>query len=280
MIIAALAILGLILGSFVNALVWRFHEQAELAENGPKKGKPTKTELSMLKGRSMCSNCHHELAVKDLVPLFSWLWLKGKCRYCHKRIMDSPLIELILPLLFIISYLAWSQPLTGGGLYLFSFWLIFLTGFMTLAAYDLRWYLLPNRIVFPLIGIALLQLAGQIILYGSGLQEVIGIVASVSISSGIFYALYVFSQGRWIGGGDVKLGIVLGILLANPLQAMLMLFIASLLGTLVALPQLLTGKAGRTSKIPFGPYLMAATFIVVLYGQQVIDGYYSLLGLA
>src|ERR1700712_4728549 len=102
-----LVVLGLIFGSFVNAFVWRLHERESLLQ---KKRKPTKkqlSELSILHGRSMCVHCHHELAAKDLVPLFSWLWLRGKCRYCHKPIQDSPLIEAVLPVLFIVSYLAW-----------------------------------------------------------------------------------------------------------------------------------------------------------------------------
>lgn len=280
MIIAVLTVTGLVLGSFVNALVWRFHEQAKLAESGHKKGKPTQAELSMLRGRSMCSNCHHELAVKDLVPLFSWLWLRGKCRYCRQSIQDSPWIEAVLPILFVISYLTWPIELQGEGLYLFGFWLVFLVGFMALTSYDLRWYLLPNRIVFPLMGLAGLQVIGQLIWFEGDSRLLADTALGVLIASGIFYGLYILSKGNWIGGGDVKLGVVLGVLAGAALPAMLVLFIASLLGTLVALPQLISGKAGRASKIPFGPYLMAATFIVVLYGDWLIDAYYGLFGLA
>lgn len=285
MIIVILAALGLILGSFVNAMVWRFHEQAELRENAAKKPKTDKDaltlqQLSMVKGRSMCSNCHHELAVKDLVPLFSWLWLQGRCRYCHQKIQDSPLIEVILPVLFVVSYLTWPDALSEVGLYQFVFWLIFLTGFMALAAYDLRWFLLPDRIVFPLIGLAILELVGRFIFYDATWGTLGGAVLGVLVSSGLFYVLYVVSQGGWIGGGDVKLGIIIGILVGSAVPAMLMLFIASTLGTLVALPQLISGKAGRASKLPFGPYLLLATFIVVLYGERIINGYLNLVGLS
>lgn len=280
MIILILAVFGLILGSFVNALVWRFHKQAELIEKGHKKGQPTAEQLSMVKGRSMCSHCHHELAVKDLIPLFSWLWLRGRCRYCKVKIEDSPLIELTLPVLFVVSYLAWPHSFSGVGLYLFCFWLVFLVGFMALAAYDLRWYLLPDRIVFPLVGLALVQIIGQVAFFGGGWAVITGAIWGVLIASGIFYVLNLVSKGEWIGGGDVKLGIVLGLLVGGPLNAMLVLFIASLLGTLVALPLMITGKAGRTSRLPFGPYLLAATFIVVLWGSWLIDTYNGFLGLS
>ena len=280
MIIVVLVAFGLILGSFVNALVWRFHEQAGLAETGHKKGKPTKAELSMVKGRSMCSKCHHELAPKDLVPLFSWVWLRGKCRYCRKPIEDSPLLEAGLPILFVVSYLSWPLAMHGEGLFTFVAWLVFLVGFVALAAYDLRWYLLPNRIVFPLIVLAVAQVICQIVLFDASPKILIDAAWGVVIASGIFYVLYQISDGSWIGGGDVKLGIVLGILAGGAFNAMLLLFIASLVGTLVALPQVLRGKSGKATKIPFGPYLLLGAFIVVLYGDRMVTAYYNMFGLA
>lgn len=278
MIIIYLVAIGLILGSFVNALVWRFHAQAELAEKGHKKGQPTAEELSMVKGRSMCSKCHHELAPKDLVPLFSWLYLRGKCRYCKKPIEDTPLVELLLPVFFAASYIFWPVELSGLGLYQFIFWLIFLVGFAALTIYDLRWFLLPDRIVFPLIGLAGLQLIGHLVFFDGGLDVALDALWGVLIASGVFYILHTVSNGRWIGGGDVTLGIIIGVLVGGPVAAMLVLFIASLLGTIVALPAIITRKAGRSTQIPFGPYLMAATVIVVLWGDGLVDAYMKLLG--
>lgn len=286
MIIAYLVVAGLILGSFVNALVWRFHEQAELreklakAKKGSAKAKSQLTlkQLSMTHGRSMCSNCHHELAPKDLIPLFSWLLLRGRCRYCHQKIQDSPLIEALLPVFFVISYLAWPQPLNGVGLYDFGFWLVFVTAFMALAAYDIRWYLLPDRLVFPLQGLAIAEFVGRFVFYNNAQpfnwNTLANTAGAIAVASGIFYALYIISNGGWIGGGDVKLGVVLGLLVGTPVKAMLMLFVASLLGLLAAVPGLAGSKSqGLRTKIPFGPFLIAATFVVVLWGQPVIDWY-------
>src|SRR5665213_2769212 len=96
MIIALLALLGLVFGSFVNALVWRLHEQEVLLEKRKKPSKKQLEKLSILNGRSMCPHCKHELAIKDLVPLFSWIALKGKCRYCGKPISwQYPVVELL-----------------------------------------------------------------------------------------------------------------------------------------------------------------------------------------
>ncbi|HEX7368051.1 MAG TPA: prepilin peptidase, partial [Candidatus Saccharimonadales bacterium] len=147
MIIVVLTVLGLIFGSFVNALVWRLHEQEG-------KSKKSRQQYSILNGHSMCPNCHHELAAKDLVPVLSWLWLRGKCRYCRKPISwQYPAVELMTGLLFVGSYLWWPLSLQGVGLFQFVVWLGFIVGFMALAVYDLRWFTLPNRIVYPLIAL-------------------------------------------------------------------------------------------------------------------------------
>jgi prepilin signal peptidase PulO-like enzyme (type II secretory pathway) len=270
-----LAMVGLTFGSFVNALVWRLHKQAELKKQKGKKRKKTREaelqKLSILRGRSMCPACHHELAAKDLVPVFSWVWLRGKCRYCGHKIEDSPLVEAITALLFAISYLFWPSELHGLGLMQFCFWLAFLVGFVALAVYDLRWLLLPDKIIFPLVGLAIAELLVSLIFFDAGLQALWASVWGVLIASGIFFVLYQISDGSWIGGGDVKLGLILGILVGGPLNSLLLLFVASLLGTLVSLPLLTTGKAGRKTLIPFGPFLIAAAIIVGLFGGHFTD---------
>jgi len=104
MIVVVLVVLGLCLGSFVNALVWRIHEQDRLTGKKKKPHKKQLDRLSILHGRSMCPDCHHELKPKDLVPLFSWLSLHGKCRYCHKPISwQYPVVELLTAGLFVFS---------------------------------------------------------------------------------------------------------------------------------------------------------------------------------
>jgi prepilin signal peptidase PulO-like enzyme (type II secretory pathway) len=285
MTIIVLAALGLILGSFVNALVWRLHAQDEVREElaalDDGKGKKPKSDkkarelkaklrkLSMSKGRSMCSKCGHELAPKDLVPLFSWLSLRGKCRYCHKPIEDSPFVEAILPLLFIISYVFWPADLSGYGLLSFGLWLVFLTGFAALSAYDIRWFLLPDRIVWPLVGLAALQVLLHATVFDGGLDVLWTAAWGVAIASGVFLILYIIAERlgkEWIGFGDVKLGLALGLLVGGPLEAILLLYIASLAGLLVSLPLMARHRLKRSSLIPFGPFLMLACIIVTLAG--------------
>jgi leader peptidase (prepilin peptidase)/N-methyltransferase len=273
MLIAALAVLGLIFGSFVNAFVWRLHEQEELRD---RKKKPTKAQLdtfSILKGRSMCPDCRHELAAKDLVPLFSWLSLKGRCRYCGKPISwQYPAVEASTAVLFAVSYLFWPVDISGIGLFQFIVWLGFIVAFMALAVYDLRWYLLPNRIVYPLIVVAALETV-IVAISGKDIGLLIQPLLGALVLSGTFWLLFQVSAGRWIGGGDVKLAVVLGLLAATPLKALLVLFFSSVIGTICSIPILLRGKKALKAQVPFGPFLLAATVVVVLFGQQIIDWY-------
>jgi len=284
MVIIGLIVLGMILGSFVNALVWRLHAQDEIRdrlEGGEERKKPTAKQaqklraelrdLSMLHGRSMCSKCHHPLAPQDLVPFFSWLFLGGKCRYCRQPIEDPPIIELVMPPLFVLAYLVWPLPFHGYGLLSFVFWLCFTVAFVALAVYDFRWFLLPDKIVWPMIGLALLQVILHAAVYGGGWTVIGQAVWGVAVDSGIFFVLYQVSKGAWIGFGDVKLGIALGLLAGGILPALLLMFLASLLGTLGSVPLLLSKKLHRKTLIPFGPFLLAAGMIIVLFGTRLTD---------
>ncbi len=270
MIICILVVLGLCFGSFVNALVWRIHKQAQ-------NKKSQQDKYSVLTGRSMCTDCGHMLAWYDLIPVFSWLGLGGKCRYCHRHISwQYPLVELITAGLFILSYLYWPLGFTGLYIAMFIMWLVFVVGFMALAVYDLRWMLLPDRIVYPLQGFAVIYVLTKFVASGGDLDVLLGAVMGVVFSSGIFYILYQVSQGKWIGGGDVKLGVVLGLVLGGAFEAILMLFIASMLGSLIGIPLLLAKKTKLQSKLPFGPLLLIATFVVFLFGASMISWYKQL----
>jgi len=277
MIIVLLGLVGIIFGSFVNALVWRLHEQEELAGKKGEAAAERRRALSISRGRSMCPHCGHELAAKDLVPVLSWVSLRGKCRYCRQPISwQYPLVELVTGALFAVSYAAWPLELQKVGLFELVLWLVFVVGFVALAVYDLRWFLLPDKIVLPLTLLAALQTVVVALWLGNWTLLWQPLVAA-GIIFGLFWLLYQASKGAWIGGGDVKLGIVLGLLVGTPLRAFLVIFFASLLGTLVSIPLLAQGKKGLKVHIPFGPYLLAATVLIVLYGTHIVAWYENLL---
>lgn len=274
MIIVLLLVFGLCLGSFVNALVWRLHEQA----NEVDKQKPSKKylkDLSISKGRSMCPDCHHTLSAMDLVPVLSWLSLKGKCRYCHKPVPPQyPLVELATMALFLVSYVFWPYTLTGGlHTVFFGLWLALVVGLMALLIYDLKWYLLPDRIVFPLGAIGLAMAAIRIFDSSHPTKTALNEVLAVAVGGGIFYLIYQISSGKWIGGGDVKLGWLLGLVVGTPARAMLLIFLAALAGSLVSVPMVYLGKMKRSSTIPFGPFLIVGAIVALLFGQSILDWY-------
>lgn len=278
MIYLVLIVVGLSLGSFINALIWRLHKQAEYVDAKKRPSKVEQDKLSITKGRSMCLHCGHELAPRDLIPVISWVWLRGRCRYCKAPIDDTPLAELLMPALLLLSWVAWPfGTMTGGyAIGLFVIWALILTCFVALALYDAKWYLLPDRIVLPLTLLAAL-FTGFSSLQQHDASVLLWSALGALTLSGIFWFMSVASKGAWIGWGDVKLGVALGLLAGTPLMALLVLFVASITGSLLTLPQIFRGKEGLRTSLPFGPHLIAATILIVLYGEAIFAWYFGLL---
>lgn len=263
-----LGILGLCMGSFISALVWRLHSSLSFVGR-------LKQRLSMVKGRSMCPHCHHQLSAFDLVPVLSWLWLRGRCRYCHRSISwHYPVTELLTGGLFILSYVAWPRDLIGGYEWAyFGLWLAGLVILLSLAVYDLRWMLLPDALNYPLMLVSLISVVvlGQI----EGLESIKGQIKGVMLAWGMFASLYYLSRGQWLGGGDVKLSVSLGLWLGLP-KAITGLLLAFYSATLIVLPLLLLRRLKRKQAVAFGPFLIAGLIFGQLYGRQLIDWYLDL----
>jgi leader peptidase (prepilin peptidase) / N-methyltransferase len=273
MIIVALVVLGLCLGSFVNALVWRLHEQA--IESGKKQpDKKYLSKLSIRHGRSICPDCKHELAIRDLIPVLSWLSLRGKCRYCGKPVSwQYPVVEAATAVLFVASYLWWPLQFDTAQKMVFVLWIPLLTGLIALFVYDVRWKLLPNRLIYPLIKLATLMAIINIVTATRPLIALLNVILAVLVGGGLFYSLFQVSNGRWIGGGDVRLGGLLGLVAGTPGRSLLFIFLAALAGSLVSLPLLSSGRLKRTSVIPFGPFLIIGLIIVQLFGTDILNWY-------
>jgi leader peptidase (prepilin peptidase)/N-methyltransferase len=267
---------GLCLGSFVNATVWRLHEHANAKRS--KKG-IKKANLSIVSGRSICPHCKHQLSALDLIPVFSWLFLRGKCRYCHKPIPDSPLVELTMGIVFAGSYLFWPHTVGLDGQWiLLSTWLAASVGLLVLAVYDLRWMILPNRVIYPTLLLSVIGRLGYLTAFEKKpLHALLMWAFSIIISSGVFLALFLYSKGKWIGYGDVRLGLITGTLLGDPQKSLLMIFLASFIGTLLVIPDLLRGKKTMSSKLSYGPLLIAATTIIIIFGDSLLNWYKNLL---
>jgi prepilin signal peptidase PulO-like enzyme (type II secretory pathway) len=221
----------------------------------------------------MCTDCHHTLAWYDLIPVLSWILLWGKCRYCHKSISwQYPAVELLSATFFIVSYIYWpfaTQAITFIFILHFGLWLVILTGLIALFVYDIRWLILPDKIVYPLTLITLLHILLQTQIVEQNTSTLTGSIMGAIMLFGLFYLLFQVSGGRLIGGGDVKLAVALGLLSGGVLGALLLLFLSSVLGSLISLPLLVNKKLKINSHIPFGPLLIAAAFIVYLFGAGI-----------
>ena len=260
LIVIYVALLGLLVGSAINALVWRLH-----------------VGRSWVHGRSECPECGHQLAARDLVPVASWLLLRGKCRYCRASIKDSPIVEAGTAVLFGLSAFALS-PATAWGYVELAVWLLILTMLIILAVYDARWMLLPDKVMLP----TLLTVLGLLVLqaYQQGsVQGLGGPFLAALLGGGGFLTLVVVTKGRAMGGGDIKLAAVMGLLLGLQATAVAML-LAFNAAALVGVALIALHRRRRRDQIPFGPFLVLGTVTAYLYGRDLADWYLRLNGLA
>ncbi len=226
MFIFAAAVLGLILGSFLNALLFRYN-----------------TGRSALRGRSRCMHCGHTLAVLDLVPVFSYIYLRGKCRYCLSRLSwQYPLVEASAALLSVFVYLQHPEPVQFAlGL---AVWLTLLF----IAVYDLRHQVIPWSASGLLALLALVHLW----IFGFNAWN----LAAGPLLAAPLLLLSLVSRGRWMGWGDGALELGLGWLLG--LTAGLTAFVVAFWIGAVAgvLLMLFSARVTMKSEVPFAPFLI------------------------
>ena len=279
----ALVLVGLCMGSFAGATTWRLRAN-ELADDKKRGDEYDEAEYGQLKklthiktsrDRSVCLHCSYRLRWYDLIPLVSWVLLRGKCRQCRHAIgYFEPLMELGVALFFVLSYAFWpGQLISALQITHFVIWLAAGVVLAILFAYDAKWFLLPDKINYSLIG---LGLASSVIVAvtSNNLSAAIGNIAgSVAILSGMYYIIYLLSRGKWIGFGDIKLGLGLALLLADWQLAFIALFAANLIGCLIVIPMMAVGKLKRDSHIQFGPLLIIGTVIAWLAGAVLLSWY-------
>jgi leader peptidase (prepilin peptidase)/N-methyltransferase len=250
---------GLLFGSAINAMVWRLH-----------------VGRSWAKGRSECPDCGHVLSSRDLVPVLSWLMLGGRCRYCRAPIKDHPVVEVATSIVFALS--AFALVSTGVLSWVqLVFWLVLAVMLIVLAVYDQRWLILPDKVMLPLIVVAFLYVVTMSVAAHSPRMLAEYLLAAM-LAGGAFYSLVFFSKGRAMGGGDIKLAFAMGLIL-GPGRTLLALLIAFNVAAIVGIAMMALRHRSRKDQIPFGPFLVTATIVAFLYGQQIIEWYLRLNGL-
>lgn len=276
MIAGALLLLGVVLGSFAGAQVWRV--RARQLRTDKQTGHPyDKHEWRQLRvllqgtlrdDRSRCLQCGHVLAWYDLLPVVSWLSTGGRCRYCQQFIGWFELVmELVLGVGLALSYLVWPWALPASSL-LFAVWVVVALVLMILAAYDAKWQLLPDPLNYGLMVLgALFVLVRVMTLHDI---DFVSLTGAVALLAGLYGGLYAISRGAWIGFGDVKLCVGLALLLGDWRLAFMTLFFSNMLGCIIVLPGLARGQLNTRSQVPFGPLLIIGCVISLLFGGSIL----------
>lgn len=257
-LLAVLAgILGATVGSFLNVVAARVPVGASVVRPG-----------------SACPRCGHEIRGRDNVPVLSWILLRGQCRDCSEPIsVRYPLVEATTAALFA------ATTLHFGLVAVLPAFLLLAAVSVVLAVIDLDTKRLPDAIVLPTYPVAFAL--GMLTLPGSGWEPMIRAVLGGAALLLVYFALWFFTGGRGMGFGDVKLAGLLGGYAAWLGWGHLVVagFGAFLLGGLVGVALMASGRAGRRSAIPFGPFMLASTWIAVFAGDAIIDLYLSVSGL-
>lgn len=254
--IVIVALFGLVFGSFLNVVIYRFDDW-----------------LSIIKTRSHCRDCKKQLSWFDLIPLISYISLKGKCRYCLKPISwQYSVVEAATAILLVAGYIV-IQNLgldTLTTYFAFGAYTLVVGVLIVIFFHDLYEMLISDYLNYFFIFFAFIYS----VLVGLSLEDMIlGVLVAV-----LPIALLVYpSRGKWMGEGDVKLAIGIGLLLGYPLSIIALIssfFLGGFLGGIF----LLSKKLSPKSAIPFAPFLIAGTFIAFFFGENIVNWYLELIG--
>lgn len=285
---------GAAVGSFLNVVVLRLG-------------------VSPISGRSRCPHCGKTLEWFELIPLISFFLQKGRCRACGARLsLQYPLVEFLSGAMFllVIWRLVWDSPvgisaevfLAGAVLWIWPLvvlWWYYGSVLLAISVYDVRHYIIPDALLLPAIAVgavgaaylkglelaqpALFPATGIVfsgadaaILGGVPFGAVGSAIAGVLTAAGFLGALHLFSAGRAMGLGDVKLGVFMGLALGWP-DTLVALFIAFVVGMLWGLTAMVAGKRSLRGYLPFGPFLAFGVVAAMLFGDIVMRFYFYIL---
>lgn len=246
------ALLGACIGSFCNVLIVRLHEEPG---------------ISGILGRSRCTHCRRPLQASHLVPLVSWVALRARCAFCGKPIhWQYPAVEAAGAAIGVVSLL-WASHGGTSDITLAAFTAIFLFVLLVVAAFDLRWRLVPLEFV---LGSALLLGAWAVRSAGIGGSAVLASVLVGGVATAAPLAAFAWlSNERLMGKGDWAVGLLLGVALGWPLGP-LSLGLAFLIGGMTAAVLLLLRVVHRKTPVPFVPFLAAGACVAYFWGEPIL----------
>lgn len=242
-------ILGLFIGSFLGVL----------ADRLPR-------EENVLWGRSHCDYCKKSLRWFELVPVFSFVFQRGRCLRCHKRLsIQYPIVELVTGLGFAFLFSMFHNSIVQ-----YVGYLIIFSSFLVLFIADLKYQILPDSMI--IIG----SIAAVGLLFFSPAPFVTFPPHILSAAGGFafLYVIWAVTRGRGMGFGDVKLAVFMGLFLGFP-DIIIAFYTAFLTGAGVGVILILTGKKGWKSKIAFGPFLILGAMVAFFWGPQIMNWWYT-----
>jgi leader peptidase (prepilin peptidase)/N-methyltransferase len=239
------------------------------------------TDESIVFGRSKCPSCKNQLRSYELVPLLSFMILKGKCRQCKEKISTFyPFVELVTGLLFALLYFRFADVLAGVNMYLFfAFYILAIMVLVVVFFFDIFHYIIPDKVVIPATIIAAFFAIINIVFHSAWKLDFLvysptiwNLVLGGVIGGGFFLILVLISGEKWMGWGDVKLGTFLGIILGYPL-ILVSLFFSFTIGSIVSIILIVAKKKTRKDIVPFGPFLVIGALIALFVGRYVVNWY-------
>ena len=254
MLLLICGVFGLVVGSFLNVVIWRVPRKESVVTPG-----------------SHCPGCDAPLGAIENVPVLSWVALRGRCRHCGTRISARyPLVELLTAGLWV------AMAARFGTTWDLPPYLVLVSGLVALSMIDLDHYLLPNRVLYPT-GIAMTALFVLAAALDDSWGDLGRALLCGAVAFLIFFVIHLISP-RCMGFGDVRLSFVLGVALGwlSWRHVYLGLFLGFLLGAVVGVALIATGLRTRKDHVPFGPFLALGAIIAILAGGELL----RLLGIA
>jgi len=250
-------ILGTIVGSFLNVVILRL-----------------KKNKSIVKIPSHCPHCRRKLRWFELIPIVSFFIQNGRCRRCHKKISwQYPVVEFLTGAIFVLIALYFGD-FSFYGMVNVVYLAIVSCFLIVIFFYDFKYSLVSDKIIYPAIAVAFLYdvyltlITNQFSVFFSSLLGAV-------IMGGFFLFWVLVSRGKWMGIGDIKIGVFLG-LIFGIYQLFTALFLTFFMGAIVSIILLAMKKKKLKSQIPLGPFLTAAAFITLFWGNYLLDWYLNI----
>ncbi len=273
--------LGLIVGSFLNVVIFRYKPEHSIFAVSP------------LLGRSQCRSCGKTLSWYELVPLFSFLIQGGRCRSCGERLSQQyPLVEFAAGIIFLIPLYFYDPRALQYSMEIGSLWTVVFLAFLVLAAIDYYWLIIPDELNLLLIalGVARAGFENAYAMFGSFSGSFIGSYAELFGFRGNIWGnallggiaglaivgmIILATRGRGMGMGDLKLAAALGILFGWP-DIIFTIAFAFIIGSFYGVYALATRAKGMKDAVPFGPFLILGAVVLIFFGRKILSAYFGI----